>query len=231
MKTELANEQIALDPEDQARVEVLTKDLCNGSAKDIARFGQALQEQTGPFTERMLAIVSPEADVGVQLSELNGVLKKTELSAAESFLIQDSEKRKRRIANKYEQHRTELEEIITGLQMLRIRITKNIAALKRLEEECSRYQRELTFHLLAAAKAAALIPEGVEHRKLEARIHDLNISYELSRQTSAQAGITRNNERILKEKIELAVAGAVPLWKTQLAADLMWSGDSGPDDA
>lgn len=231
MKTELANEQIALDPEDQARVEALTKDLCNGSAKDIARFGQALQEQTGPFTERMLAIVSPEADVSVLLSELNGVLKKTELSAAESFLIRDSEKRKGRIAKKYEQHRTELEEIFTGLQMLRIRITKNIAALKRLEEECSRHQRELAFHLLAAAKAAALIPEGVERRKLEARIHDLNISYELSRQTSAQAGITQNNERILKEKIELAVAGAVPLWKTQLAADLMLSGESGPDDA
>ena len=117
--------------------------------------------------------------------------------------------------------------------------------LDKMYEQNLNYYKELTMYILAGKKKLAQIREGklreLEEKarqtgfpedaqaakdldskcgRFERKLHDLELTRNISLQTAPQIRLLQNNDTTMVEKIQTTIVNTIPLWKSQMVLAL-----------
>ncbi len=117
--------------------------------------------------------------------------------------------------------------------------------LDKMYEQNLNYYKELTMYILAGKKKLAQVREGklreLEEKarqtgfpedaqaakdldskcgRFERKLHDLELTRNISLQTAPQIRLLQNNDTTMVEKIQTTIVNTIPLWKSQMVLAL-----------
>ena len=138
-----------------------------------------------------------------------------------------------------------MERIGDALQQHQVRLLKDSAVLDKMYDQNLAYFKELTMYIMAGkqkleevrsgklaqlqqtAQLTGLAEDAQAARDLadkcdrfEKKIHDLQLTREISIQTAPQIRILQNNDNVMVEKIQTTLMNTIPLWKNQMVLAL-----------
>lgn len=138
-----------------------------------------------------------------------------------------------------------VEKVASTLEDHRVNLLKDIAMLNRLYDENVAYYRQLCFYIVsgkekiaelrenelpkvhqhaidtgdpADAQAASDLAEAID--RFEKKIHDLELTRQISIQMAPQIRLLQNNDALMADKIHSALVNTLPLWKSQMVLAL-----------
>ena len=146
---------------------------------------------------------------------------------------------------KYAKAETNINEICKTLENHQVQLLKDVAILDKMYELNLTYFKELTMYIMAgkkkleevrATKLAELTQKAQQSGlaedaqaardldsmcgRFEKKIHDLELTRQISIQTAPQIRLVQNNDTIMVEKIQSTVVNTIPLWKSQMVLAL-----------
>ena len=147
--------------------------------------------------------------------------------------------------NRYAKAEVNVERIGDALQQHQVRLLKDSAVLDKMYDQNLAYFKELTMYIMAGkqkleevrsgklaqlqqtAQLTGLAEDAQAARDLadkcdrfEKKIHDLQLTREISIQTAPQIRILQNNDNVMVEKIQTTLMNTIPLWKNQMVLAL-----------
>ena len=208
--------------------------------KNISEFsGQALsQVRTKDMGEagRML---------GELVGQLSGLEYREEPKKGLRSLFRRTEKSIADLKNKYDKAEVNVDKICSMLDSHYITLHKDIAMMDEMYEMNQQYFRELGMYILAGKLRLEELrstelprlqqiaqesgqPEDVQAAndyanllgRFEKKIHDLELTRVISIQMGPQIRMIQNNDSLMAEKIQTAIANTIPLWKQQMVLAL-----------
>ena len=212
----------------------------SNAQKNISEFsGQALgQVRTKDMGE-----------VGEMLGDLVGQLQgldyKQEPAKGLRSLFRRTSKSIADLKNKYDKAEVNVDKICSMLDQHYITLNKDIVMLDQMYEMNQQYFKELSMYIIAgklrleelratelpklqqAAQESGL-PEDAQAAndyanllgRFEKKIHDLELTRIISVQMAPQIRMIQNNDALMAEKIQTAIANTIPLWKQQMVLAL-----------
>lgn len=138
-----------------------------------------------------------------------------------------------------------VDKIVETLEKHEIVLLKDISMMDKMYEKNQEYMKELTMYILAGkmkieelrnvelprileeARASGL-PEDAQAAndfanligRFEKKIHDLELTRQISVQMSPQIRMVQNNDSLMVEKIRSSIVNTIPLWKNQMVLAL-----------
>ena len=144
---------------------------------------------------------------------------------------EDAEKNVSKIANVLEDHQITLMKDISMLDELYVKNQENIKELdmyilagrRKLQE----VRKEDLPPLREKAQASGL-PEDAQRAndleqaiiRFEKKLHDLELTRQVSVQMAPQIRLVQNNDTVMTEKIQSTLVNTIPLWKNQIVLSL-----------
>ncbi|MDO4547938.1 MAG: toxic anion resistance protein [Clostridia bacterium] len=147
--------------------------------------------------------------------------------------------------NRYDAAEVNVNKIVEGLEQHQIQLLKDIATLDQLYEQNLTYFKELSMYIaagkmrleyvrvndLAEAKKKAMtsnLPEDAQAAndlaakidRFEKKIHDLELTRNISIQMAPQIRLLQNSNQMMAEKIQSSLVNTIPLWKSQMVMAL-----------
>lgn len=138
-----------------------------------------------------------------------------------------------------------VDRIIEALEKHEIVLMKDISLMDKMYEKNQEYMKELTMYILAgklkieqlrnvelpsrkAAAAETNLPEDAQAvndfanmiGRFEKKIHDLELTRQISVQMAPQIRMIQNNDSLMVEKIRTSIVNTIPLWKNQMVLGL-----------
>ncbi|MGI5976551.1 MAG: toxic anion resistance protein [Candidatus Limivicinus sp.] len=161
-----------------------------------------------------------------------GLFKKTEHSIAS-------------LKAQFSKAEVNVDKIIEALEKHEVVLMKDISMMDKMYEKNQEYMKELTMYILAGklkieqlrnvelperiaqAKASGL-PEDAQAAndfanmigRFEKKIHDLELTRQISVQMAPQIRLVQNNDGLMAEKIRTSIVNTIPLWKNQMVLAL-----------
>lgn len=151
----------------------------------------------------------------------------------------------RDLKNKYDKAEVNVDKITASLDQHWITLNKDIVTMDQMYEMNQAYFKELTMYIIAGkirvqelretelpklvAKAnESGLPEDAQAAndyaallgRFEKKIHDLELTRMISVQMAPQIRLIQNNDALMAEKIQTAIANTIPLWKSQMVIAL-----------
>ncbi len=146
---------------------------------------------------------------------------------------------------KYAKAETNITQICKVLENHQVQLLKDVAILDKMYELNLTYFKELTMYIMAGkkkleevrnttlasllqkAQQSGLAEDAQAARDLESmctrfekKIHDLELTRQISLQTAPQIRLVQSNDTMMVEKIQSTVVNTIPLWKSQMVLAL-----------
>ena len=151
----------------------------------------------------------------------------------------------RALQTKYSTAEKNVERIVEALQKHQVTLMKDVAMLDQMYALNEKYYKELTMYILAGKKRitsfkqneleeirkkaeASGSPEDAQAyndtvnlvNRFEKKIHDLELTRQVSIQMGPQIRLLQNNDTLMIEKIQSSLVNTIPLWKNQMVLAL-----------
>lgn len=188
-------------------------------------------------------------EIGSLLSNLVVELKTTDDSQENkgffSGLFGKSKDKVNEFKAKYDKAEVNVEKIAGILEDHQITLLKDIALLDELYERNAQNTKELSMYILAGKKKLKEVrenelPELIRKAKesglpedaqaandleqacvrFEKKLHDLELTRQVSIQMGPQIRLVQNNDTLMTEKIQSTLVNTIPLWKNQIVLSL-----------
>ena len=223
-------------------------DLHNSAA--ILQYGAGAQKKMADFSESALANVRTKdlGEVGDMLSSVVTELKSFDTEEEEKGflgLFRKSANKMTAMKAKYEKAETNVSKIYKVLENHQVQLMKDVAVLDKMYELNKTYFKELSMYILAGKKKLAYVrdtelpalikkaqesglPEDAQVARdldalcgrFEKKLHDLELTRQISLQTAPQIRLVQGNDTMMVEKIQSTVVNTIPLWKSQMVLAL-----------
>ena len=239
-----------LSEKDQQAVRDYAEKIDVSNASEVLQYGAAAQQKLTVFADTALANARTKdtGAVGETLAglvaQLQGFGPEQEKKGIFGFL----KKTGNQIATmkaRYDKVSVSVDEVANTLEDHRISLLKDIAMFDRLYEENAEYYRQLCFYIIAGkekieslrandleavrakaaetgdpadAQAANDLAAAID--RFEKKVHDLELTRQISIQMAPQIRLLQNNDSLLADKIHSALVNTLPLWKSQMVLAL-----------
>ncbi len=243
-------QEIQLTPEEQAVVDNFAKqiDLTNSNA--ILQYGAGAQKKLADFSSTALDNVKSQelGEIGDVLSSVVTELKNFDVEEDEKGffgLFKKASNKVTAMKAKYAKAEENVDQIVAVLEKHQIQLMKDTAMLDKMYETNLAYFKELNMYIqagkqklnqvrneeLPALKAKAEksgLPEDAQAardlndmcNRFEKKLHDLELTRQISMQTAPQIRLVQSNDTMMAEKIQTTIVNTIPLWKSQMVIAL-----------
>lgn len=209
-----------------------------GAQRNISSFSdniltQVRSRDSGYVGELMSDLALKVKDVGVDELE-EGFLDKIPF-------LKNASRAVKKFMRRYEKLEVQIDRIEQQLDQARMQMLKDITMFDGLYEKNLEYFQELQIYIIAgeeklkelrditlpklhaeaSAKGDPMSAQVVRDfedtvNRFEKKIHDLKLSKTIAIQTAPQIRLIQNNDKTLVDKIQTAILGTIPLWKSQI---------------
>lgn len=223
-------------------------DLTNSNA--IMMYGAGAQKKLADFSESALENVKNQdlGEIGDMLTQVVCELKSFDAEEEEKGFFGIFKKASNKVTTmkaKYAKAEANVDKIVEVLEGHQMRLMKDTALLDKMYETNLAYFKELTMYILAGkqklyeARTVDLVklrekamasgfPEDAQAAKdmesmcnrFEKKLHDLELTRQISLQTAPQIRLVQSNDTMMAEKIQTTVVNTIPLWKSQMVIAL-----------
>lgn len=220
------------------------------NATMVLQYGSAAQKKLSDFSESALSNVRTKdlGEMGDLVTDLVGELKGFDVDEDEGGIFGFFKKSANKLTNlkaRYDKAETNVDKICTVLENHQVQLLKDIAMLDKMYEKNLANYKELGMYILAGKKKLQtvreqVLPQLIEKAKqtgdaadsqaandmaafcdrFEKKIHDLELTREISIQTAPQIRMIQNNDNVMVEKIQTTLVNTIPLWKNQMVLAL-----------
>ena len=150
-----------------------------------------------------------------------------------------------RLKLRYSKAEVNVDRIEGMLEQHQIQLMKDIALLDKLYQVNLAYYKELSMYILAGKKKLAEVrstqlaqaiqkaknsglPEDAQAAqdlsdlcdRFDKKVHDLQLTRNISMQMAPQIRLLQNNDTVMVEKIQTSIVNTIPLWKNQMVLAL-----------
>ena len=239
----------ALTPKEQQMVNDFAAKIDVENTAQILQYGAATQKKMADFSDAALNNVRTQdlGEVGDLIVSVVGELKGFDAQESKGLLgfFRKKAGELENMKNRYAKAEANVERIGDALQQHQVRLLKDSAVLDKMYDQNLAYFKELTMYIMAGkqkleevrsgkltqlqqtAQLTGLAEDAQAARDLadkcdrfEKKIHDLQLTREISIQTAPQIRILQNNDNVMVEKIQTTLMNTIPLWKNQMVLAL-----------
>lgn len=244
----MAEENVLSDEEKQIVAKFAEQiDLTNSQM--ILQYGAGTQKKMADFSETALENVKTKdmGEIGELLSGVVHELKDFDEEEEKGFLgfFKKGANKITAMKTKYAKAETNINQICKVLENHQVQLLKDVAILDKMYELNLTYFKELTMYIMAGkkkleevrnttlasllqkAQQSSLAEDAQAARDLESmcarfekKIHDLELTRQISLQTAPQIRLVQSNDTMMVEKIQSTVVNTIPLWKSQMVLAL-----------
>lgn len=222
-------------------------DLTNSTV--ILQYGAGTQKKMADFSENALENVKTKdlGEIGDLLSGVVKELKDFDEEEEKGFfgIFKKTSNKISAMKTKYAKAETNINQIVKVLENHQVQLLKDVAILDKMYELNLTYFKELTMYILAGkqkleevrstqlaellqkAQQTGLAEDAQAARDLdsmcnrfEKKIHDLELTRQISIQTAPQIRLVQGNDTLMVEKIQSTIVNTIPLWKSQMVLAL-----------
>lgn len=238
-----------LTQEEKALVESFAQQINLTDSAMILQYGAGTQKKMADFSESALdnAKTKDLGEVGDLLTGVVTELKNFDEEETKGFLgiFKKTSNKLENLKAKYAKAEVTVNEICKALETHQVQLLKDIAVLDKMYQLNLTYYKELTMYILAGKKKltqargtelAQLRQKAMETglaedaqaakdledmcNRFEKKLHDLELTRQISMQTAPQIRLVQSNDTIMVEKIQSTVVNTIPLWKSQMVISL-----------
>ena len=243
-------DESTLSPEECKMVAEFSQKINIQNSNQIMQYGAGAQKKIADLSESALDNVRGKdmGEVGDMLSEVVVELRKFDIDEEEKGFFSFFKKTKNKIETykaKYATCETNVNRIVEALEGHQITLMKDIAVLDKLYEMNKVYFKEVSMYILAGKKKltevlstelpalkakaeASGLPEDAQAAndfanlcdRFEKKLHDLELTRNISIQMAPQIRLIQNNDTVMTEKIQSTLVNTIPLWKSQMVLAL-----------
>ena len=223
-------------------------DLTNSNM--ILQYGVGAQKKMADFSETALENVRTKdlGEIGDMLTSVVSELKSFDSEEEEKGILGFFKKNTNKLTNmkaKYDKAEVNVNKICSALEGHQVQLMKDIAMLDKMYQMNLTYFKELSMYILAGKKKLAKVrqtdlvemrekaartglPEDAQAvqdldgmcNRFEKKIHDLELTRQISLQTAPQIRLVQGNDTTMVEKIQSTIVNTIPLWKSQMVIAL-----------
>ncbi len=239
-----------LSAEERKMAEQFAEQIDLTNSQTILQYGAGTQKKMADFSESALENVRTKdmGEVGDLLAgvvkELKSFGEEEEEKGFFGFLKKSGDKITS-MKVKYNKAETNINQIVKALETHQVQLLKDIALLDKMYELNLTYFKELTMYIMAGkkklnevrstklqellnkAQQSGLAEDAQAARDLdgmcnrfEKKIHDLELTRQISIQTAPQIRLVQGNDTLMVEKIQSTIVNTIPLWKSQMVLGL-----------
>ena len=201
------------------------------------------------FSESALENVRTKdlGEVGNLLSGVVKELKSFDEEEEKGFLgiFKKSSNKITAMKTKYAKAETNVNQICKVLESHQVQLMKDVALLDKMYELNLTYYKELTMYIVAGKKKLNEVRNGELQdllqkaqttglaedaqaakdldsmcNRFEKKLHDLELTRQISMQTAPQIRLVQGNDTLMVEKIQSTIVNTIPLWKSQMVLGL-----------
>ena len=214
------------------------------------QYGAAAQKNIATFSENALNSVRTKdlGEIGDDLADLVTELKGFDATEEKKGLFGIFKKPVNaldQMKTKYSSAEVNVNKIVSALEQHQITLMKDVAMLDQMYELNEKYYKELTMYIVAGKKRIEEVrateleelrkksaetgsPEAAQEyndyvnliNRFEKKIHDLELTRQISVQMGPQTRLLQNNDTLMIEKIQSSLVNTIPLWKSQMVLAL-----------
>lgn len=242
-------DESVLTAEERHAVEQFAEKIDLTNSQMILQYGAGTQKKMADFSESALENVKTK-DLGEIGDLLTGVVKELRSfdEEEEKGFLGIFKKPSNKISAmkaKYSKAETNINHICKVLESHQVQLLKDVALLDKMYELNLTYFKELTMYIMAGkkklheiqtgqlpallqkAQASGLAEDAQAARDLdsmcnrfEKKLHDLELTRQVSLQTAPQIRMVQSNDTLMVEKIQSTIVNTIPLWKSQMVLAL-----------
>lgn len=248
-KEEVIAEENVLSEEERQMAEKFAEQIDLTNSNMILQYGAGTQKKMADFSESALENVRTKdlGEVGNLLSGVVKELKSFDEEEEKGFLgiFKKSSNKLTAMKTKYAKAETNVTQICKVLESHQVQLMKDVALLDKMYELNLTYYKELTMYIVAGkkklnevrngelqdllqkAQATGLAEDAQAAKDLdsmcnrfEKKLHDLELTRQISMQTAPQIRLVQGNDTLMVEKIQSTIVNTIPLWKSQMVLGL-----------
>lgn len=248
-KEEPMAEENVLSDEEKQLVAKFAEQIDLTNSQMILQYGAGTQKKMADFSETALENVKTKdmGEIGELLSGVVHELKDFDEEEEKGFLgfFKKGANKITAMKTKYAKAETNINQICKVLENHQVQLLKDVAILDKMYELNLTYFKELTMYIMAGkkkleevrnttlasllqkAQQSGLAEDAQAARDLESmctrfekKIHDLELTRQISLQTAPQIRLVQSNDTMMVEKIQSTVVNTIPLWKSQMVLAL-----------
>ncbi len=239
-----------LTPEERKIVDEFSKKIDISNSSVVLQYGAAAQKNIADFSENALNSVKTKdlGEIGEDLTDLVRELKGFDATEEKKGIFGFFKKPVDTMDNmktRYASAEKNVDKIVKTLENHQITLMKDVAMLDQMYALNEKYFKELTMYIIAGKKkiedykANELerarkkaqqtgAPEDAQAyndmvnlvNRFEKKIHDLELTRQISIQMGPQTRLIQNNDTLMIEKIQSTLVNTIPLWKSQMVLSL-----------
>ena len=248
-KEEVIAEENILSEEERQMAEKFAEQIDLTNSNMILQYGAGTQKKMADFSESALENVRTKdlGEVGNLLSGVVKELKSFDEEEEKGFLgiFKKSSNKITAMKTKYAKAETNVNQICKVLESHQVQLMKDVALLDKMYELNLTYYKELTMYIVAGkkklnevrngelqnllqkAQATGLAEDAQAAKDLdsmcnrfEKKLHDLELTRQISMQTAPQIRLVQGNDTLMVEKIQSTIVNTIPLWKSKMVLGL-----------
>lgn len=239
-----------LNEQEQKMVDEFSKKIDITNSNMVLQYGAAAQKNIANFSETALNSVRTKdlGEIGDDLTDLVNELKGFDAVEEKKGIFGFFKKQANALENlktKYTSAEKNVNKIVRALENHQIVLMKDVAMLDQMYALNEKYFKELTMYILAGKKRIEEIKAGELEQcrqkaqasgspedaqayndmvnlinRFEKKIHDLELTRQISIQMGPQTRLLQNNDTLMIEKIQSSLVNTIPLWKSQMVIAL-----------
>ena len=243
-------DESALTEEERKVVDEFSKKIDIANSSLVLQYGAAAQKNIASFSENALASVKTKdlGAIGDDLAELVTELKGFDAEEEKKGFLGLFKKpvdALEQMKAKYTSAEKNVDKIVAALEAHQITLMKDVAMLDQMYALNEKYYKELTMYIVAGKKRLADVraneleelrkkaedsnsPDAAQEyndfvnliNRFEKKIHDLELTRQISVQMGPQTRLLQNNDTLMIEKIQSSLVNTIPLWKGQMVLAL-----------
>lgn len=248
-KEEVIAEENVLSEEERQLAEKFAEQIDLTNSNMILQYGAGTQKKMADFSESALENVRTKdlGEVGNLLSGVVKELKSFDEEEEKGFLgiFKKSSNKITAMKTKYAKAETNVNQICKVLESHQVQLMKDVALLDKMYELNLTYYKELTMYIVAGKKKLNEVRNGELQdllqkaqttglaedaqaakdldsmcNRFEKKLHDLELTRQISMQTAPQIRLVQGNDTLMVEKIQSTIVNTIPLWKSQMVLGL-----------
>ncbi|MBO5460522.1 MAG: toxic anion resistance protein [Ruminococcus sp.] len=238
-----------LSTEEKQMVAQFAQQIDLTNSQMILQYGAGTQKKMADFSEKALDNVRTKdlGEIGGLLTDVVKELKEFGEEEEKGFLgiFKKSANKLSSMKAQYAKAETNINQIVKALDSHQVVLLKDIAVLDKMYELNLTYFKELTMYIMAgkqklAQVRATQLQELIEKaqrtglaedaqaakdldsmcNRFEKKLHDLELTRQVSLQTAPQIRLVQGNNTMMVEKIQSTIVNTIPLWKSQMVIAL-----------
>lgn len=248
-KEEPIAEENILSAEEREMAEKFAEQIDLTNSNMILQYGAGTQKKMADFSESALENVRTKdlGEVGDLLTGVVKELKDFDEEEEKGFLgiFKKGSNKINAMKTKYAKAETNVNQICKALESHQVQLMKDVALLDKMYELNLTYYKELTMYIVAGKKKLNEVRTGELQQLLqkaqetglaedaqaakdldsmcnrfEKKLHDLELTRQISMQTAPQIRLVQGNDTLMVEKIQSTIVNTIPLWKSQMVLGL-----------